>query len=270
MISRGPRSAQPQAPCGKRRNATIPTTETAAVLTSCASTIAAIVSEMPNRPRSRPRPGGGPSRRLVQRRGSRSGRAAAWRSWRRSRATARAAAPAAIRNGTVRPLVPKIAVGDRRERQHRHRREHAADQLQLECAAEEPAQAAPLPCARVTEAVLRQRLLHGQVEQRLEEPCGRQHGRVEAELVQGERSRRDDRRQDAERQAGVEADCGGDPPPMQPAHGATVATTWKFAINEPGTGSRSCLDGRRVRRRPDSSSQTGGFASGVRRSAIST
>ena len=60
-----------------------------------------------------------------------------------------------------------------RERQQREPGEDAAGELELERAAEEPAQPAPLLCRRVAEAVLRQRVLDRQVEQRLEESRGR-------------------------------------------------------------------------------------------------
>ena len=73
------------------------------------------------------------------------------------------------------------------------RRESAADELEQEHLPEEPPQPAPVLRGDVAEAVLRQRLLDGEVEEHLEEADRRERGREHAELRKAEDARRDDR-----------------------------------------------------------------------------
>ena len=123
---------------------------------------------------------------------------------------------AATASGSARPSAPKIRSASRREGEQRERGEHSAGELQLERAPEEPAQASPVLGDHVAEAVLRQRVLHRQVEQGLEETRRRQHSREEPELDEAEPAGRDDVADDAERPRAVEPDCGRRAAPEKP------------------------------------------------------
>ena len=85
-----------------------------------------------------------------------------------------------------------------------HRRQRSADELEDEHLPEEAPEAPPVLRRDIAEAVLRQRLLDGEVEQRLEEPDCREHRREDAEPVQPEHAGRDDRAEESERDSGVD------------------------------------------------------------------
>ena len=190
-----------------------------AVATSWATTIAASASVTPycapiaiaiKRSARRARPG--------RRRGGRSGcaGAASWR--RRSRPTARAAA--AQPRGA-----PRRRRTRRRSRRRRGRAQRAmpvassaSDHLEQEHLPEEAAQPAPVLRRDVAEPVLRERLLDRQVEQRLEEAHRRESGREDAELLEPERARSNDRAQDPERDRRVDP-CGRRGPAAEDAGG---------------------------------------------------
>ena len=81
-------------------------------------------------------------------------------------------------------------VRERCEHEQRNRCERAADQLVRERPLEQPAELSPLLLRLVAEAVLDRRLLHGEVEQGLEEARRGHDDGVEAE----DRGRREDAR----------------------------------------------------------------------------
>ena len=106
------------------------------------------------------------------------------------------------RNGE--PVGPEDRVRDRSEERQRERSENSAGELDLKRADEEPAELPPLLADDVAESELRQRLLHRQVEEHLEETDGRERRDVDAELLQAEDARCDDRAQDPEDDRGVD------------------------------------------------------------------
>ena len=67
-------------------------------------------------------------------------------------------------------LLVEDRVRERCEREQDEGRQSAADELDEERLPEEAPKTAPVPGGDVAEAVLRQRLLHREVEERLEEP----------------------------------------------------------------------------------------------------
>ena len=84
------------------------------------------------------------------------------------------------------------------------RRERASDDLEQQRLAEEAAQTAPVLARDVAEAVLRERLLHREVEQDLEEADDHERGRENAEVFASEDPRCDDRPDDAAGDSGVD------------------------------------------------------------------
>ena len=120
----------------------------------------------------------------------------------------RSGSGAAATKAQVRPSLEKIVSAKGREREQCEPGQRAPEQLQPERRAEEPAQAPPLLRRGVAEAVLRQRLLDGQVEQDLEEPRRDEDGREEAEVLDRERSCRHDRAEHSESGGAIEAGGG--------------------------------------------------------------
>jgi hypothetical protein len=108
------------------------------------------------------------------------------------------------------------AVGDRGEAEQRERREHGAGELEQQRAAEEPSQPSPVLPGRVAEAVLDQRLLDGEIEQRLEEARRGDHEGVEAERRRRESVRGHDGGEEAEDCGGVDPGRGGRTPQEEP------------------------------------------------------
>ena len=115
---------------------------------------------------------------------------------------------AAIASGRARSSEPKIRLRQRREREQRERGEGTAGELELEGAPKEPAQASPVLGDHVAEAVFRQRVLHRQVEEGLEETRSGEHRREEPELDEAEPAGGDDVANDAERPRQIEPGCG--------------------------------------------------------------
>src|SRR5256885_1863252 len=66
----------------------------------------------------------------------------------------------------------------RRQRQQTHSGQDSPRQLQLQRSAEETPEPSPVPALLEAESVLDQGLFDGQVEQRLEEPRGRDHDQI--------------------------------------------------------------------------------------------
>ena len=84
-------------------------------------------------------------------------------------------------------------VGEGREGDDEKRREHASHDLEQQRLPEEATQTPPVLARDVPEAVLRERLLHGEVEERLEEAHDDERRHEHAEVVEPEDARRDDR-----------------------------------------------------------------------------
>ena len=139
--------------------------------------------------------------RLAARPGGRSGRAGGAPSWRRSRAPGRAAAARGEqrRGEPVRRRTASRPPG--RARASEPGRQRAAEELERERLPEESPKPAPVLRRDVAEAVLRQRLLDGEVEQRLEEAGGCEGRREDAEVLDAELACGDDGAEDAERAA---------------------------------------------------------------------
>ena len=95
-------------------------------------------------------------------------------------------------------------VGERREGDDEQRRERASHDLQQQRLAEEAAQTPPVLARDVAEAVLRERLLHREVEQDLEEAHDDERRRENAEVFASEDPRGDDRPDDAAGDSGVD------------------------------------------------------------------
>ena len=72
----------------------------------------------------------------------------------------------------------------------------------------------PVLAGDVPEAELRERLLHGEIEQRLEEADERERRGIDAEVVEPEHAGRDDRPDDAARDGGVNPCSRRRPPPV--------------------------------------------------------
>ena len=106
--------------------------------------------------------------------------------------------------GLLDALRAEELVGERRERDEDHRRERSAGDLEAEHLAEEPPEPAPVLRGDVAKPVLRERLLDREVEKRLEEADRREGGREDAEVVEPEDARGDDRPGDAEDDGGVD------------------------------------------------------------------
>src|ERR671925_557796 len=79
-------------------------------------------------------------------------------------------------------LLAEERVRDRRQQDEKDRGESAADEFEPEHLPEEAAQAPPVLVRHVAEAVLRERLLDGEVEEDLEEANRGEGGRVDTEL----------------------------------------------------------------------------------------
>ena len=110
-------------------------------------------------------------------------------------------------------------VRERSQHDEDDRRECTAGELQQERLPEEPPQPAPVAGGDVAEAVLRQRLLDGEVEEDLEEADGGECRREDAELLETEDARRDDRAEDPERDGDVDpCDRRGPAPEEAGAH----------------------------------------------------
>ena len=114
-------------------------------------------------------------------------------------------------------------VGEGREGDDEQRREHAADDLEQQRLPEEATQAPPVLAGDVPEAVLRERLLHREVEERLEEAHDDECGHEHAEVVEPEHARRDDRPGDAARDSGVDPRSRRRPAPENPRGHAAVS-----------------------------------------------
>ena len=107
----------------------------------------------------------------------------------------------------------------RRQRQQTHARQESTRQLQLQRSTEETPEPAPVRALLEAESVLDQGLFDGQVEQRLEEPRGRDHDRVQTEHMRRERVSCDHRPEEAEDDRGVDpSGCRGPAPEEPRAH----------------------------------------------------
>jgi hypothetical protein len=107
-------------------------------------------------------------------------------------------------------------LGGGRERDEREPGEDGAARLEGERAPEQAVQPPPVLRGRVAEAVLRDRVLDGQVEQRLEEARGRHDEREEAEVADAENPGRDDRREEPEQRRGVDSESSRRAAPEEP------------------------------------------------------
>ena len=109
-------------------------------------------------------------------------------------------------------------VGERREGDDEQRRERPSHDLQQQRLAEEAAQTAPVLARDVAEAVLRERLLHREVEQDLEEAHDDERRREHAEVVASEDPCCDDRPDDAAGDSGVDPRSRRRPASQHPGH----------------------------------------------------
>ena len=107
-------------------------------------------------------------------------------------------------------------VGDRGEEHERERSEHPAGELDLQRPDEEPAQLPPLLVDDVAKPELRQRLLDGEVEQRLEEPHRDERGREHAVIGETQDPGCDDRPGERTCDGGVDPRSRCRPAPEEP------------------------------------------------------
>ena len=107
----------------------------------------------------------------------------------------------------------------------------AADDLEQQRLPKEAAQTAPVLARDVAEAVLRERLLHREVEQRLEEAHDDERGHEHAELVEPEdRAPRRSIPSDAARDSGVDPRSRRRPAPEEPER------TWGVSVGRASLG----------------------------------